>query len=139
MSLSVNSSNSTNPFASLQSLWQQATSPSATAASDPLSQLLGAIEQQTASSSTSSAAGSSGTAVSGPLLPLSAAGGSCPSSPLAGAEGDAGCAARLVEAMSVTDPACREGEAAEKRVRKRGVRASAASREVRVTQGFHFS
>ena len=72
MSLSVNSSNA-NPFATLQSLWQQATSQN-TAASDPLSQLLGAIDQQagsgSSSTSTAAAAGSSatGSALSGGSL-----------------------------------------------------------------------
>ena len=49
MSLSVNGSNTTNPFLSLQSLWQQASSPNSTqASSDPLSALLAAIGQQSA-------------------------------------------------------------------------------------------
>jgi len=66
MSLSVNSSNA-NPFASLQSLWQQATSQSTTA-SDPLSQLLGTIEQQAGIASNAPGTGSTGGAVSGGSL-----------------------------------------------------------------------
>ena len=61
MSLSVNASNSTNPFAYLQSLWQQqATSASGTQAqSDPLSALLASITGQASSTTATSTAASS--------------------------------------------------------------------------------
>jgi hypothetical protein len=47
MSLSVSGSNATNPFASLQSLWQQASSASGASqsSSDPVSALLSALNQ----------------------------------------------------------------------------------------------
>jgi hypothetical protein len=60
MSLSVNSSNTTNPFAYLQSMLQQGASQTGSASqSDPLSQLVAFLDQQGASSS-SSASSSSG-------------------------------------------------------------------------------
>lgn len=63
MSTSVGASSTTNPFASLQALWQQLQSPgSTTAQSDPLSQLLAAVGQQgTGATSTSSAGSASST------------------------------------------------------------------------------
>lgn len=65
MSFSVSGSNTSNPFASLQSLWQQASSPSgAQTPSDPLSGLLAVLDQQVAGgpSSTTGATSSGGTA-----------------------------------------------------------------------------
>ena len=47
MSFSVNNSNSNNPFAYLQSLWQQGSSTNGTQSqSDPLSALLAALAAQ---------------------------------------------------------------------------------------------
>ena len=69
MSLSVNASNSTNPFAYLQSLWQQQGTPASgtQAQSDPLSALLASITAQ-ASSTTATAPGTaaSSTATTSP-------------------------------------------------------------------------
>jgi hypothetical protein len=66
MSFSVSASNTSNPFASLQSLWQQASPASGTQtpSSDPLSGLLAGLDQQVAGgpSSTSGATSSGGTA-----------------------------------------------------------------------------
>jgi hypothetical protein len=57
MSLSVSGSNTTNPFANLQALWQQTTS-GAQSQSDPLSGLLSLLDQQgAATASTGTAAG----------------------------------------------------------------------------------
>jgi hypothetical protein len=74
MSLSVNGSNTINPFVSLQALWQQATSPNSTqASSDPLSALLNAIGQQntaeTAAASGTSSANSGAAAITGSTAP----------------------------------------------------------------------
>ncbi len=65
MSFSVSGSNSNNPFASLQSLWQQGSSASGTQPqSDPLSGLLAELDQQGAGgpSSTSGTTPSDSTA-----------------------------------------------------------------------------
>lgn len=60
MSLSVNSSNPNNPYAFLQSLMQQGSSPTSSATqSDPLSELMAALDQQNNSSSASAAGASS--------------------------------------------------------------------------------
>ena len=71
MSLSVNGSNSPNPFALLQSLWQQNTSANGTQSqSDPLSSLLAALGQQDSASATAAnattATTSSGSGVTAP-------------------------------------------------------------------------
>jgi hypothetical protein len=61
MSFSVSGSNASNPFASLQSLWQQQLSASGTQTpSDPLSALLSALNQQGGGGGVSSASGSNG-------------------------------------------------------------------------------
>jgi hypothetical protein len=66
MSLSVNSTHSHNPLAQLQSLLQQGTAQSGSATqSDPLSQLLGAIDQQTGDASSSTTGSASPTGSSG--------------------------------------------------------------------------
>jgi hypothetical protein len=74
MSLSVNGSNQTNPFAFLQSLWQQqGSSASGTQAqSDPLSALLATLGQSAGPTSSVNAPTSSGSgapAISGSTLP----------------------------------------------------------------------
>ncbi len=67
MSLSVSGSSANNPFASLQSLWQQASSANGgQSSSDPLSALLSALNQEGAGgagvSSTNGSSASGGTA-----------------------------------------------------------------------------
>src|ERR1700740_1399164 len=71
MSLSVNSSGSNNPFAYLQSLMQQGSSQTTSATqSDPLSELLGSLEQEVSGLSSSSASSASAAATSATPSPF---------------------------------------------------------------------